>query len=865
MNNENLNGKVQMFVLEGVVGRSVLQAVIADWRLIAPECALWDFKLELPILEAGAQSEEYKFAMAELAKDAVAFFNSYGGYILVGIADSGSNRFVGVSDEFDISDLNNKIEGFTGKSIDCTYRIIDLEVNGETKPLGVLHIPKRSADDDPVSFSKAAPSDARGNKAFRKNDTYMRVRDTCVPATDKADNWQLLLGPRDQYATTGPVEVQKHPLNSNLGPKDPEMFQFVGRDADLAKLRSWFFSPRDPIRMIAGIGGVGKTSLAYEFATEILDATPNSIEHLIWLSAKKQTYSPIRGELVKAARVDFEDLNSLFFEILSEIGSEPDWLGDEPDIDELADSVIEALEIYPSFIIIDDIDTLEPELQRDLTFRLQQILYGASQRTDGSKVLLTSRLDHGLAPGQVMEVLGLPVVEFAQLVQSVASGVGVDLNLKPNSSQMREFHTAASGSPLFASSIIRLVQLGTPLGQAIKRWKATEGAEVREFTFKRELDRLTQRQARTLYAISLLGVSSAIELERALEMAPRQVSDDVSSLSAYHLLTNESSRDGILEIRVPEVVRSMKDLIKEQISRPSEIEKSCARIRNVSAGSTAEVGATVAKVIELWRNDKIEESIIIAKEATEGHPKNGDLYCLLGRALVIAKPPRAGEAEKAFLTAYELGCRKEELFEQWIEAKSLIEDWPGLLDVSEGIKRHRNLAKIRAMRAKAFREIVGVRMNQKRYGEVPEISLRAVVEITDVLKNWRPEWEFKDDLHRSRLWLAGQHQLALLKTSGSRANDHIHVFEGLAKVVENRALPFGEIERGIEYILTWWQAVKEREVVDEEAYSILENNRNRLEYLNRTLKNLAQPPEDLLKRIAEIDAYLEEQLAAAPG
>ena len=359
------------------------------------------------------------------------------------------------------------------------------------------------------------------------------------------------------------------------------MFQFVGREADLAKLRSWFFSPRDPIRMIAGIGGVGKTSLAYEFATEILEAVPKSIEHLIWLSAKKQTYSPIRGELVKTARVDFEDLNSLFLAILREIGSEPDWSDDEPDIDELADSVIEALEIYPSFIIVDDIDTLEPDLQKDLTFRLQQILYSASQRTDGSKVLLTSRLDHGLAPGQIMKVLGLPVDEFAELVLSVASGVGVDLDLKPNSSQMREFHTAASGSPLFASSIIRLVQLGTPLGQAIKRWNSAEGAEVREFTFKRELDRLTQRQARMLYMISLLGVSSAIELEHVLEVAPRQVSDDVSSLSAYHLLTNDSSLDGIPEIRVPGVVRSMTDLIKEQVSRPRDIEKSCARIRNV--------------------------------------------------------------------------------------------------------------------------------------------------------------------------------------------------------------------------------------------------------------------------------------------
>ena len=270
-------------------------------------------------------------------------------------------------------------------------------------------------------------------------------------------------------------------------------------------------------------------------------------------------------------------------------------------------------------------------------------------------------------------------------------------------------------------------------------------------------------------------------------------------------------------------------------------------------------------MIELWRDDKVAESIIVAKEATEVHPKNGDLYCLLGRALVIAKPPKADEAERSFLTAYQLGCRKEELFEQWIEAKSLIEDWPGLLEVSEGIKRHRNLAKIRAMRAKAFREIVGVRMHQQRYGEVPEIALRAVVEITDVLENWRVEWEFRDDLHRSRLWLAAQHQLALVEASGSRANDHIYVFEGLAKIVEHRALPLSEIERGIEYILTWWQAVKEREVVDEEAYSILENNRNRLEYLNKTLQNLAQRPDDLLKRIAEIDAQLEEQLAAAPG
>ena len=127
MNSENLNGKVQTFVLEGIVGRSVLQAVIADSRSIAPECALWDFKLELPVLGAGAQGDEYKCAMAELVKDAIAFFNSYGGYILAGIADSGSNRFVGVSGEFDVSDLNNKIEAATRKASTARTELLILK------------------------------------------------------------------------------------------------------------------------------------------------------------------------------------------------------------------------------------------------------------------------------------------------------------------------------------------------------------------------------------------------------------------------------------------------------------------------------------------------------------------------------------------------------------------------------------------------------------------------------------------------------------------------------------------------------------------------------------------------------------------
>src|SRR5690606_35610555 len=138
-----------------------------------------------------------------------------------------------------------------------------------------------------------------------------------------SSDWAFLFSDRSAPYTGQTGAGKKSPLPSTLPARDPDLIQFVGREGPMSELRHWFTDKRSPVRLVTGIGGLGKTTLAYQFAAEVSDAAAGEVEQVIWLTAKAQTYSVLRGELVTANRVDFSDMATLLFAILKVLKHEP--------------------------------------------------------------------------------------------------------------------------------------------------------------------------------------------------------------------------------------------------------------------------------------------------------------------------------------------------------------------------------------------------------------------------------------------------------------------------------------------------------------------------------------------------------------
>src|SRR5271163_5029971 len=82
---------VAALVQEGAIDDRVVAQLVRQGLAIGDEAVLWDFKRELPVPPAQkiaqALSEKYDLEFSEIVKDSVAFYNTFGGYLVTGIDD----------------------------------------------------------------------------------------------------------------------------------------------------------------------------------------------------------------------------------------------------------------------------------------------------------------------------------------------------------------------------------------------------------------------------------------------------------------------------------------------------------------------------------------------------------------------------------------------------------------------------------------------------------------------------------------------------------------------------------------------------------------------------------------------------------
>lgn len=868
MNTESVIDKLKVAVDNRAITHDVLNILIPLGKPYDFESQLWDYKLKFPVMgidPSESDKQAHRLAIGELVKDAVAFHNAFGGYIVFGVSDKGRNRLVGINESFNCADFNKTLQRYSGTNIECFYDSIDLDILGRPEPLtmGLLLIPRRAAGAPPVKMLRKGPEKPGGKPCFQ-DEVYVRVRDECRAAANTHEDWKFLHSdrlPPEQIAGLGPVPVQAH-----LPARDDDLIEFVGRDQQLASLRQWIGDPRSPVRLITGIGGLGKTTLAYRFAEEVAETGAGQVEAIIWLTAKQQTFSALRGKMVPTSRVDFADLGSLYNAILKALHFELPVSDEDPSLPEITDRLVEGLLIIPSLIIVDDLDTLLPDEQKETVAALNSLaLRTVGRDQPPSRVLMTSRIDQGLPPTAIVKIRGLDREAFDSHLNNLCTAFGIEPYAGHD---IEDVFEASSGSPLFAASIVRLVKLGEDRHEVVEKWKGADGEEVRSFAFQRELSRLDAMPSRVLYAVILLGETTLNDVAEVLDMPARAVRDQVSELQAYHLISTITRTHGDSAISVPSELQAVVDLIKDQLGATAQtVEAAVARAHEKSGNQDRQVNAGIRTIARMWGSGQHEEALIIAQELSKKFKENGDAASILGSAYLRVRPAKYRDADRELERAVKLGSTKSELLPNIIQAKTALEDWTGLREfVRTRISNETGRDIALAAHLNANQEMIKIARVRGDRRRIAELSIEAVERITAKMRRARLEPNYFQALASQRFDFASTY-IEAVDQDNLRAGDRLRVFEAVARLAATDVLVLKSLEKGVSALEQWWKDVERRPMVDIAACKILSRMLAKLEGMEQQIagyKRDTAVSSDIASRRRELE-YRGAALQASIG
>jgi len=560
-----------------------------------------------------------------------------------------------------------------------------------------------------------------------------------------------------------------------------------------------------------------------------------NIEWIIWLTAKQQTFSALRGQFVAASRVDFTNLPSLYGAILGALSHEMPPEEEEPTLNQIADRVVEALSSYSCLVIVDDIDSLSPEQQKETVAALNAIvLRTVGREIAPSRVLMTSRIDQGMPPTAVIKISGFEQNEFAIHLRNLCQTFKVQ-EIKSKGAVAALFE-ATSGSPLFTASIVRLLSLGEDLKSVVETWRGQEGEEVRKFAFEREVRRLDAVQSRLLYAVLLLGETSVHDLAAVLDVTPKVVRDRISELQAYHLISTAMRQTGDATIVPPSDLVAVTGILRGHLgSHATAVETACARAQEQSSTGSREIGAGVRKVVAAWNISGAEAGLLLAQELRRKFPKSGNVANVLAQALLRMSPPRWGDADRELEAARRLGCSRPELILDAIRTKTELQDWLGLYELTRNLMSNspsRDVPLTAFLRA--CTELVNLAKIRGDYARSAELSIKAVEKIMAKTSRQRLDQAFFDTLASMRFEFAREY-VAALEHINPQAGDKLRVFEGVTRLADAGVILFPILKVGLAALQSWWGDVERRPVVDLTACEILSRQLNRLENIERQL------------------------------
>jgi hypothetical protein len=237
--------------------------------------------------------------------------------------------------------------------------------------------------------------------------------------------------------------------------------QLIGRDDKRERALAELRNPHgQPIVALTGLGGIGKTALAYEITLRALQE--GLFLSAAWVSAKQQEF--VGGEIkhLSSPTLRFETLIQQVAEQLrySEVAHQ------RPQ--DIVSSMRHILRTEKHLVVVDNLETIED--YDSLVHSLRELL-GAS------RAIFTARpqLDFDFVLG--LNLRGLSESESMLFLRSEAQAIDAPGIWRAEDETLLEVHSAVAGAPLAMKLVVAEVKQGLGLERIIIRLKQAVGEE----------------------------------------------------------------------------------------------------------------------------------------------------------------------------------------------------------------------------------------------------------------------------------------------------------------------------------------------------------------------------------------------------
>lgn len=244
------------------------------------------------------------------------------------------------------------------------------------------------------------------------------------------------------------------------------LFGIAAAQAELAQVLQ---APTAPwLVALAGIGGIGKTTLATAVVQALHNASPPSFTKILWVSAKQEEFAPATSGLNSqpTAAQPALDFATLIDELLRQLDPQANLLAPAPA--KIA-AVQERLQAQPHLLVVDNLETVAD---------YATLLPALRSLSRPSKILLTTR--HLPEEHEDLFCYALPELSAAAafaLLRHEGAVRGLMPLRQATDTQLQPIYDVVGGNPLALKLVVGQLRL-LPLAQVLHNLQAAQGKRI---------------------------------------------------------------------------------------------------------------------------------------------------------------------------------------------------------------------------------------------------------------------------------------------------------------------------------------------------------------------------------------------------